>query len=301
MSKLSVSIGIPAYNEGKNIKDLILSLLDQRCSNFILKEIIIISDLSSDNTEAEVKSIKNSRIKLFRNKKRLGQALGQNKILKSFAGDVLVLINADVLPKNKFLLEELIAPFYSQKYLGIVGGKVTPVKSESFLENIINVSVLMKTELYKKINHGRNIYLCHGRIRALSRNFAKSFKWKGVLSEDSFSYISCVQKGFTFLYEPKAEVLYRSPQSLNDHLKQSARFFQGKRELEAIFGKDKVNSYFHISKNLILENLAIYFFKYPNYFLSYICILIFSRFFLIKGKKYHARWEASESSKKVKI
>lgn len=48
MKKLSVSVGIPAYNEEQNIASLIFGILKQKVNNITLKEIIVISDGSTD-------------------------------------------------------------------------------------------------------------------------------------------------------------------------------------------------------------------------------------------------------------
>ena len=44
-----ITIGIPSYNEEKNIKNLLQSIIDQYNKFYILKEIII-SDDSNDKT-----------------------------------------------------------------------------------------------------------------------------------------------------------------------------------------------------------------------------------------------------------
>ena len=48
--KLTVTIGIPAYNEEANVRNLLVSLLAQKETNFKLQEIIVVSDGSTDKT-----------------------------------------------------------------------------------------------------------------------------------------------------------------------------------------------------------------------------------------------------------
>ena len=69
----SLSIGIPAYNEEGNITFLVNSILKQKLSGFILKEIIIVCDGCSDKTVSLVKSLKNNKIKLIVNSQRQGK------------------------------------------------------------------------------------------------------------------------------------------------------------------------------------------------------------------------------------
>src|SRR3989338_6411400 len=118
--KYSVTVWIPAYNEETNIGHLISSILNQKGDNFVLSEIIVISDASKDRTAEIVKSIPDNRIVFSENKERIGQALNQNKILERFTGDILVILNADVLPGNEYYIQKMVAPFYLSKNLGIV-------------------------------------------------------------------------------------------------------------------------------------------------------------------------------------
>ena len=84
--KKSVSIGIPAYNEEENIKILLSSVLAQKQDNFIIKEIVVVSDGSTDETGNRVLEIRNKIIKLFKNNQRIGQVLTQNIIVKKLTG-----------------------------------------------------------------------------------------------------------------------------------------------------------------------------------------------------------------------
>ena len=70
--KPTVTIGIPAYNEEANIKNLLDSILSQIQNNFIIDEIIVVSDGSSDKTADIVRSLNNSLINLIEDKERLG-------------------------------------------------------------------------------------------------------------------------------------------------------------------------------------------------------------------------------------
>src|SRR3989344_8939516 len=77
-----VSIGIPAYNEEANIKNLLTALLAQKQENFELLEIIVISDGSDDNTVEQAKSLASEKISVIDGKDRKGQAQRQNEIME---------------------------------------------------------------------------------------------------------------------------------------------------------------------------------------------------------------------------
>src|SRR6185503_4888530 len=194
--KIKVSVGIPAYNEEANIKNLVKAILVQKQEVFELLEIIIIFDGSKDNTVQEVNSIQDNRINMIDSKERKGQAMRQNEILDLFSGDILVLLNADILPANERFLENFIVPFEQNEKVGIVGCKGVPLPAKTFFEKIVNFSVAMKQEMAEQWDSGQNIYMCHGHSRAFSRGFAKEFRWPLAFAEDAYSYLACLKDGF---------------------------------------------------------------------------------------------------------
>src|SRR3989344_4131316 len=299
MKKLTVSIGIPAYNEEANIAKLLRSLLAQKQNNFSLKEIIVVSDASVDNTVGEIKKIKNKKIRVIENKKRLGAALSQNKILSHFKSDVLVLINADVLPKNNMLIHYLVQPFMRSKRIGIVGGKTKPLPARTLAEKVINFSVSLKQEIYESLNNSKNIYLCHGRIRAFSEKFASKFRWKPIVGEDAFSYLSCISLGFDFGYQPKGVVVYRSPQSFSDHLKQSVRFLKSRSKMKTLFNKFLVDKEYRTDLNVVLNKSFKYLAANPFLFILYVFVFELSVILKTISPKAPASWDISTSTKKI--
>ena len=114
MNKLTLTIGIPAFNEEANIKGLILSIFEQEASTYSLEKLIVVVDACTDNTIDEILKIKNSKIKLFINKQRKGKAYGLNVIARETSTDILVHLDADILLKNKKTIENIIEPIVAR-------------------------------------------------------------------------------------------------------------------------------------------------------------------------------------------
>src|SRR3989344_276122 len=108
MKKLTITIGIPAYNEEQNIQNLLKSVIAQKQNRLVVKEIIVVSDNSTDRTNELVKKIKDRRVKLIKNKKRLGQSYSQNLIFSKANTDVVVLFEADTCPADNRYLQYLV-------------------------------------------------------------------------------------------------------------------------------------------------------------------------------------------------
>lgn len=295
--KKSVSIGIPAYNEEANIGHLINSLLNQKGGNFVLKEIIVISDASKDRTAEIIKSMSDERIVFIENKERIGKPLNQNKIVEKFTGDILLFLDADVLFSDEYYIQKMIMPFYSNENLGIVSSRIVPMEAETFFEHVVNFSVHMKEDMVRKMNNGDNVYACHGRGRAFSSAFLKQFTWDHAVNEDAYSYLMCKKLGFDFAYVRDAEILYRSPQNLKDHMRQSTRFFKGQKNLAKHMSSQMVVLEHSIPISIVFTSLVKYFFKNPLFFISYIVVLGTAKVLSSKGEKVNMKWEVSSSSK----
>ena len=107
-TNISVSIAIPAFNEAENIKHLLGSILSQKTRGFILKEILVISDGSTDETVRFARSVKDKRISVFDDKKRLGKSARLQTAFNAFRGDVLFLLDADIVITDSALLSKII-------------------------------------------------------------------------------------------------------------------------------------------------------------------------------------------------
>ena len=87
-----VSIVIPAYNHEKYVGEAIQSALDQTYQDF---EIIITDDASTDNTAAEIKKIKDPRIKLTCFEKNQGGSVAANNGIQQSNGQYIAILNSD--------------------------------------------------------------------------------------------------------------------------------------------------------------------------------------------------------------
>ncbi|OGM27081.1 hypothetical protein A2962_03190 [Candidatus Woesebacteria bacterium RIFCSPLOWO2_01_FULL_39_61] len=302
--KLTVTIGIPAYNEEANIGKLLRALLAQKQGNFVLKKIIVVSDGGTDKTDNIVTSFNGRLVKLLRNTKRIGQPNVQNLITKKVNTDVLVLINADVLPRNKNFLAEIIRPFYLDSKVGIVGADTLSTKPRTFFEKIIITAREFKKSVYKEINYGSNVYLCHGRARALSKKLYKKIDWPDDCAEDAYSYFYSLTNGFRFKFSSEAAVIFRSPSDLSGHKRQHDRFLEGKNNLILHFDEDLLKQEYQIPSYLFMQQFLINLVSNPFSLILYSVITLFleiSRLInnSVDKKINYSLWQVSASSKKL--
>ncbi|MCK4836260.1 MAG: glycosyltransferase family 2 protein, partial [Candidatus Aminicenantes bacterium] len=99
--KTNISIVIVTYNGEKFINENLNSIQNQ---TFLPGEIIIVDNASSDNTINILKKYA-TRVKLIRNKKNLHYAKGVNIGVQNATGDIIVILNQDVVLDDHFLAE----------------------------------------------------------------------------------------------------------------------------------------------------------------------------------------------------
>ena len=143
-NKLAITIGIPAYNEEKNIELIINDILSQNDINYKLIKTIVVSDKSTDNTNNIVKKYQNKNIDLIVNKFRIGKSGSVKKLIelskKNFP-DVIVILDADLRLKNTTVIKKLIEPFLGDERLMVTSGNLVPDSPKTFVEKISNFNI----------------------------------------------------------------------------------------------------------------------------------------------------------------
>lgn len=86
-----ISVIIPLYNKESLISNTIKTVLNQTFQDF---EIVVVNDGSSDNSVAEVKKFKDTRIRVI-NQKNAGVSAARNRGIQEANGDYIALLDGD--------------------------------------------------------------------------------------------------------------------------------------------------------------------------------------------------------------
>lgn len=133
MSKLSVSIVIPAYNAQKIISKTIEACLQQNYSNEY--EVIVVDDGSTDDT-ADI--IKKYPVKyIYQNNS--GPAAARNTGWKAASGEIICFIDSDCIPEKNWV--EKIVKRYTSDEIGGVGGSYDIINKDSLLARCIHEEI----------------------------------------------------------------------------------------------------------------------------------------------------------------
>lgn len=296
---IKLSVGICALNEEANIGRLLHALGTQRREGFILEEIIINSDGSTDGTAQQARNSAVVGVEVWERNERKGKSYRQREIFQNFRGDVLLMLDADILPADEFFLERLLAPILSGQEVGLVSCPLRALSPQTMVERLVNVSVTAKERLLQQNNAGDNIFACHGPVRLFSRQLIAAYGSEDVVSEDAYSYLLCKKIGLPFVYVTTTFVWFRSPQTLADYRKQGVRFRLGQKELGELFGVAFVEEMHRVPLKLVLTVGLQTLFRHPFYAIGFACLLASVQVVHLFQKDQPLTWSMAASSKKL--
>lgn len=300
--KLTVTIGIPAYNEEANIGRLLRSLLLQEKNNFNLKQIIVISDGSTDLTNSIVESFKNPIIKLIKERTRVSQQIRQNQLISLFKGDVLIIIEADTLPYDDKTLSILVAPFLkdNNQKIAMVTGKAISLQAKTLVEKIDSHGMKIKDNIFSEWRNGDNLYLTSGHaMKALSRNFASKLIFPTDVPEDSYTYFRLKQLGLRMIKQQYAKAYVRRASNLKDYIRRNKKFAGGREALKNYFSKDLVNREFTPPINLLIKHLLSAAFHSPLLTTLYLLVSLLVRVLNFRIKEFNPLYQPFSSTKNL--
>ena len=227
---MNVSVGVCAYNEGRNMARCIESILSQRLKGPELLETIVVSSGSTDDTDKVVNSFSSidPRVVLIRQERREGKNSAVNLFMKMAKGDVLVLVNADNILKEG-CLDALISPFRDEK-VGVAGGHPEPVNDK---RTVVGFAVFMLWDMHHRLSL---IYPKVGEVMAF-RNLHIQIP-TGMQSDEDLIRMDLERRGYRSVYVPDAIVINKGPETVRDYFKQRTRVNIGERYMKRWFDFD---------------------------------------------------------------
>lgn len=223
-ARISVSVGIVAHNEARNIAAVIADISSQIQSGWSLNSIYVACGGCTDGTVAIVKSLHNKHVVLIENPKREGKAVDEQKIFDRCIDDILVLFDADVRLKDTRVIDRLITTFTDNPCVSLVGGNARPNTPKTFFEKAVYTTFMTLDESRHTIHGGNNVYGASGQCLALRKSLYQQIRFpKGIIAEDDFIYFTNLKSHGEFRYCKDAVVYYNLPKTLSDYFRQTLR------------------------------------------------------------------------------
>ncbi len=217
---VTISIGVPAYNEEGNIGKLLGALCEQRFDEgVVLEGVVVVASGCTDRTVAIVEGFcrDHDKIKVITEDKKSGKARAINYFMECVDSDILVLESADTIPCEG-AINELVKPF-CDGCVGLVGGRPVPVNSD---RSIVGFAVHLIWEL-------------HHEIASVSPKAGECIAFKNIFDSmptDTATDEACLEamikaSGYKLHYSPDAVFHNKGPETISDLIKQRVRIHIG--------------------------------------------------------------------------
>ncbi len=299
VTKPTVTIGIPAYNESANIKHLLTQITKQKQLTFTLEKIIVVSDASSDDTVKKASSLPDKRIKVIDHKTRTGQNKIQNEIFSLSKSAICIILEADTRIPNTNYIATLIAPMTKNKDVSLVQGNPVPLPAKTFIgstlslhSQIFHASSANKPEIAEWIANGRG-------GRAFAKKLYTKLRWPQNVSEDDYGLLWSKTNGFTTVFEKNAKSYYKCSETLSDYLLEIKKAKSIGGMIETYFAPTLTENVFSRPRNMRLKMGATFLIKNPLYFASYIGVKLYANS-NVKKMKFTDFWPQISSTKILK-
>jgi cellulose synthase/poly-beta-1,6-N-acetylglucosamine synthase-like glycosyltransferase len=246
--------------------------------------------------------MRNKKIKLIKNAKRIGQQLSQNKILNQFKSEVVVLIEADMVLATDTSLSELIKPMTQDKKVGMALGRAISLRGETFFEKIMVAGQDLKGDIFTNWKEGVNIFSAGGHsMKALSSDFATQLTWPDAVPEDAYTYLKAVELGVVIERNPKATAYMRNVTTPRDRLKQCKKYHTGKLALTKEFDSELIKNEYKIPAHIALKGALKHLIKNPLFTPFYLIEAGVNRVLTNKKDKFNALYEPYYTSKTLTL
>jgi glycosyltransferase involved in cell wall biosynthesis len=290
---LNVTIGIPSFNEEKNILNLLRSIVKQKSEHFAICEIII-SDDSSDNTIKLIEQFADSSeaaIRCLHHSSRRGVGYAWNEIFRNAKGDVIVMYDGDVIP-HEDSIQELLSALHGQVVLAIsnskpIGSTSIPGRAATYVSSWLRCVRIKRLSQYTAIGRGLSIQAAVAKQITIPSD---------IIAVDLYLECRVLEFKLGIAYNDQAVVYFRPPDTIADFNSQVLRSLEGHKQIRNCIEKFKIRLPFEVAFRQALR----VFLSDPLGALSVVacyCILPYHKYAL-KGLD-SSKWHIARSTKNI--
>jgi len=272
MKEPLVSIIVLNYNAGKLLHNCINSIKKSNYKNF---EIIVVDNISSDNSQNECKK-KFPEIKLIQNNKNFGYCEGNNIGIRNANGEFIIILNPDTIVESTWIDELFEA--YQEFGDGLYQPKILSLNENNVIQSTGNMIHVFGfgfardkgNKVVDKIEEIEKIGYASGTCLFTSREVVDKI---GLLDEFLFLYHDdldfgwrAAQIGINSYYVPKSKIFHVESYSLKWS---SKKFYWLERNrkycLQTHYSKD---TYEKMRYSLMLVDFFVWMFYFSKGFLG---------------------------------
>jgi len=221
----TLTVIVPAYNEGKLVYDTLISLTNSNYPESKL-QILSIDDGSKDDTwnwMQRAKAELGDRLSIYQQPENKGKRHALYRGFNLGSGEVFVTVDSDSIVKNN-TLRNLVSPLVTNENCGAVAGNVRVLNNKnSIIAKMLNVSFVLSFEFVRSAESSVGSVLCTpGALAAYRRPavFACLPEWinqtfmgqPSDIGEDRAMTNMIMKQGYHILFQRNAYVLTNVPE-----------------------------------------------------------------------------------------
>lgn len=229
----SVSLIIPMHNEEKVIKEKILNTKELNYNNNCI-EVIIVDDYSTDKSYSTALNMietleldLDKNMSVVKNTNSKGKANALNWIIPQIKSDITIITDADALLEEDAIFN--IIGHFDNQTVGGTTGKIIIISDKERMSKSQEQSYRFFFDIWRKGESNlHSISVCNGPLMAFRTSLLQKIKINpNIYSDDSDILFKIIQLGYRILYEPKAIVYERVPQTVKGRLIQKLNRIKG--------------------------------------------------------------------------
>ncbi len=215
----SVSLIIPAYNEGEHITETIRAVKALSYPPELF-EILVVDDGSTDDTAEKAKT---GGVRVI-TKENSGKASALNRGIEEAGGEIIGCIDADSYPDEDALLKMI--PYFKDPKVAAVTSSILVKDPENFLQRLQDLEYILIAWGRKLMDYLDSVYVTPGPLSLYRRNVLKRVGGfdERVLTEDIEIAWRLQREGYKIRMALPARVYTNVPKSLREWWNQRLRW-----------------------------------------------------------------------------
>lgn len=233
----TVTVIVPAYNEGKLVYETLMSLAKSDYPEAKL-QIISIDDGSKDDTwywMKQAQQVLGDRLSIFQQPKNMGKRHALYRGFHLGKGQVYVTVDSDSIVKED-TLRHLVSPFVFNEKCGAVGGNVRVLNDKNgMIPRMLNVSFVFSFEFIRSAQSALGSVLCTpGALAAYKREAVLNCLEDWInqtfmgqpsdIGEDRAMTNMILKQGYHVVFQRNAYVLTNTPEHYKNLYKMFIRW-----------------------------------------------------------------------------